>query len=200
MSTAQDVDGGRQSPFEDHYDDCEDFDYGQCNSELSSIGPRMGTPPQAMDSPLSQACGLQHGLGADVDMGRDEVVLRAPQPTKLGPHSSPPRWWPTYDIDGGRQSPFSEVDDYDYDSCAGPAQQSSDHGLVLGHASQGPSSRETSDMDLVADVLARCFEDRAAVKPRGCKRHGRPSSAAPAWKRRMETPFPDVSVPFWCGV
>lgn len=27
---------------------------------------------------------------------------------------------PLYDIDGGRQSPFENEDDYDYDSCCGP--------------------------------------------------------------------------------
>lgn len=37
-----------------------------------------------------------------------------------GPLASPYPW-PLYDIDGGRQSPFETYDDYDYDSCCGPA-------------------------------------------------------------------------------
>jgi len=38
--------------------------------------------------------------------------------------------WPLYDIDGGRQSPFENEDDYDYDSCCGP-DVSMGGGLVL---------------------------------------------------------------------
>merc|ERR1719291_1228133 len=76
-----------------------------------------------------------------------------------------------YDLDGGRQSPFESDDDYDYDSCAGPAGEAR---LAGGGAA------------LVADIISESFGCAPAGGGRGRKRgegSGAPPLLMPSAKR-----------------
>eukprot|EP00418_Pyrodinium_bahamense_P032910 CAMPEP_0179154198 /NCGR_PEP_ID=MMETSP0796-20121207/75027_1 /TAXON_ID=73915 /ORGANISM="Pyrodinium bahamense, Strain pbaha01" /LENGTH=142 /DNA_ID=CAMNT_0020855543 /DNA_START=21 /DNA_END=449 /DNA_ORIENTATION=- len=111
--------------------------------------------------------------------------------------------WPMYDIDGGRQSPFEDEDDYDYDSCCGPplvtpgllAQglAKTDAATLVGDE-RGPSEANGLCLEGTKDQMDMCYnsdpllvdavivgEERFA----GFKRRGRPTtSLSPSAQRQ----------------
>eukprot|EP00435_Cladocopium_sp_Y103_P053391 s1260_g17.t1 len=111
--------------------------------------------------------------------------------------------WPRHDIDGGRQSPFEDEDDYDYDSCCGPE----------GHEWKPPTDLVLpgtgTKMD-TAEIVANSVKDQemgSETSPdafivngevlgeaslpglRGYKRRGAPPLSPVAQRPRLEVPF-----------
>eukprot|EP00448_Togula_jolla_P036005 CAMPEP_0170634754 /NCGR_PEP_ID=MMETSP0224-20130122/36803_1 /TAXON_ID=285029 /ORGANISM="Togula jolla, Strain CCCM 725" /LENGTH=131 /DNA_ID=CAMNT_0010964101 /DNA_START=38 /DNA_END=433 /DNA_ORIENTATION=- len=103
-----------------------------------------------------------------------------------------------YDIDGGRQSPFSDEGDSDYDSCHGPelvtgvltgcgpwpSTQMESGGYTHGK-DLAPSSKKESE---VADILMRCFDDNKLFL--GTKRGSRHGSSLSPPRKRFVAPVP----------
>eukprot|EP00931_Biecheleriopsis_adriatica_P072707 TRINITY_DN47124_c0_g1_i1.p1 TRINITY_DN47124_c0_g1~~TRINITY_DN47124_c0_g1_i1.p1 ORF type:complete len:173 (-),score=27.65 TRINITY_DN47124_c0_g1_i1:310-789(-) len=131
--------------------------------------------------------------------------------------------WPRYDIDGGRQSPFEDEDDYDYDSCCGPegSEWKPTSDLVL---PTNASSSESNPADIIAASMASTQDqdmggdsssmpdsfivdgvvlNESMLAIRGFKRSGKPpSSPGPASRKpRVQSQgYPQGSdVPFQFG-
>mmetsp|Transcript_25443 Transcript_25443/g.59237 ORF Transcript_25443/g.59237 Transcript_25443/m.59237 type:complete len:217 (+) Transcript_25443:105-755(+) len=154
-----DIDGGRQSPFEDRYSDYEDLDF-QCSKPQ--------TPVLAPSAPRTQPTST---------METDGVPLAAPVAQRVatyclaGEREALARGWPHYDLDGGRQSPFSDYDDYDYDSCCGGPAGSFDAGWTAGScggsAAELSSGTGTWQQSADIEMLARIVQDSFFAPPCG---------------------------------
>ncbi|CAJ1358096.1 unnamed protein product [Effrenium voratum] len=121
--------------------------------------------------------------------------------------------WPRNDIDGGRQSPFEDEDDYDYDSCCGPEGQWKPPAdlLLPGSAAKAETTAiVASSMVDDQDMGSHCALDSFIVNGevigetalglsnlRGYKRRSAASSPGPA-SRKPRTSL-NMAVPFVFG-
>eukprot|EP00408_Alexandrium_pacificum_P026765 CAMPEP_0171202756 /NCGR_PEP_ID=MMETSP0790-20130122/25168_1 /TAXON_ID=2925 /ORGANISM="Alexandrium catenella, Strain OF101" /LENGTH=172 /DNA_ID=CAMNT_0011668193 /DNA_START=53 /DNA_END=572 /DNA_ORIENTATION=+ len=132
-----------------------------------------------------------------------------------GKLAASPYPWPMYDIDGGRQSPFEDEDDYDYDSCCGPPlvypslitpglasmdnvlHAGRDQGSIgLSESVQEPVSMSYSADPVLVDAVVLGTERLA-----GFKRRGRPmTSLSPSARRPRVAQNVPLNVPFNSGV
>ena len=112
--------------------------------------------------------------------------------------------WPRQDIDGGRQSPFEDEDDYDYDSCCGPEghEWKPPTDLVLPGTAVKTDAAEIvanslKDQEMGGDAAPDAFIVNGEVLGeaslpglRGYKRRGAPpKSPTAAQKPRLDVPF-----------
>eukprot|EP00437_Effrenium_voratum_P012364 CAMPEP_0181442778 /NCGR_PEP_ID=MMETSP1110-20121109/24205_1 /TAXON_ID=174948 /ORGANISM="Symbiodinium sp., Strain CCMP421" /LENGTH=151 /DNA_ID=CAMNT_0023566717 /DNA_START=40 /DNA_END=492 /DNA_ORIENTATION=+ len=127
------------------------------------------------------------------------------QDGEMKPYSPFP--WPMFDIDGGRQSPFEDEDDYDYDSCCGPEghQWKPASDLVLPSSGQGyggpadtaaivAQSSASQDQDMGATeaapdsfIVQGEVIGEAMLGLRGYKRRGLPPSSPGPANRKPRT-------------
>mmetsp|Transcript_4752 Transcript_4752/g.11487 ORF Transcript_4752/g.11487 Transcript_4752/m.11487 type:complete len:218 (-) Transcript_4752:181-834(-) len=176
-----DIDGGRQSPFEDNYSDYDDLDF-QFPSVASPPCTRSASPTSAIE----------------VD-GVPPLVAPAAQRLTYcltGEKAAHSQTLLHYDLDGGRQSPFSDYDDYDYDSCCGapgtfdvgwshPA-LSSQGAMIIADGGTGKgdplSTQPASDTEMFARIMDESYfsSDRMASLESMCYgRSKRPLSKTP---------------------
>eukprot|EP00928_Gymnodinium_smaydae_P029109 TRINITY_DN22016_c0_g1_i1.p1 TRINITY_DN22016_c0_g1~~TRINITY_DN22016_c0_g1_i1.p1 ORF type:complete len:200 (-),score=47.08 TRINITY_DN22016_c0_g1_i1:147-707(-) len=184
MPPAAPPEESQDAPFEDAYADYSDHDFGA----------------RPMDSEASRESSKQSTgrLAAPA-----AVHLAAAAAGPLLPQLRTPHSWPTYDVDGGRQSPFEDDSDYDYDSCCGPEQSlpgfaaQSDSGVLLpaDDARRAGDAARDVEMNFVAGVLGRCLD--AGFPGRGLKRTAMLCGyELPASKRLISVP---LDAPFRFG-